>query len=91
MESASFVESRSDLQTFHFCLCPTDKNEFVRIVFKGGKRKGMVVTAYGGFGQKAVIAHHLIAFDAITTTAAAAVVIRWRTNREKDMPLVLAS
>ena len=47
MESASFVESRSDLQTFHFCLCPTDKNEFVRIVFKGGKRKGMVVTAYG--------------------------------------------
>ena len=33
---------------------------------KGGKRKGMVVTAYGGFGQKAVIAHHLIAFDAIT-------------------------
>ena len=66
MESASFVESRSDLQTFHFCLCPTDKNEFVRIVFKGGKRKGMVVTAYGGFGQKAVLAHHLIAFDAIT-------------------------
>ena len=86
MESASFVESRSDLQTFHFCLCPTDKNEFVRIVFKGGKRKGMVVTAYGGFGQKAVIAHHLIAFDAITEFF-----YRWRTNREKDMPLVLAS
>ena len=60
------VESRSDLQTFHFCLCPTDKNEFVRIVFKGGKRKGMVVTAYGGFGQNAVLAYLLIAFDAIT-------------------------
>ena len=45
---------------------PADKDKFVRIIFKGGKRKGMVVTAYGGFGQKAVIAHHLIAFDAIT-------------------------
>ena len=66
MESASFVESRSGLQTFHFGFCPADKDKFVRIIFKGGKRKGMVVTAYGGFGQKAVIAHHLIAFDALT-------------------------
>ena len=66
MESASFVESRSGLQTFHLCFCPTNKDEFVRIVFKGGKRKGMVGTAYGGFGQKAAIAHHLIAFDAVT-------------------------
>ena len=66
MESTSLVESRSGLQTFHLCFCPADKDEFVRIVFKGGKRKSMVGTTYSGFGQKAVIAHHLIAFDAIT-------------------------
>ena len=47
MESASFVESRSDLQTFHFCLCPTDKNEFVRIE---NMKKGLhVMVAAPGF------------------------------------------
>ena len=40
--------------------------ELVRFVFNGGKRKSMVGTTYSGFGQKAVIAHHFIAFDAVT-------------------------
>ena len=65
MESASLVESRSGLQTFHLCFCLADKDEFVRIVFKSGKRKGVVGTPHSGFGQKTVITHHSIAFDAV--------------------------
>ena len=33
---------------------------------KAAKEKVWSSRTYGGFGQKAVIAHHLIAFDAIT-------------------------
>ena len=65
MKRTSFVESRSGLQAFHLGFCPTNKDEFVRIVFKSGKRKGVVGTPHSGFGQKTVITHHSIAFDAV--------------------------
>ena len=66
MKRTSFVESRSGLQAFHLGFCPTNKDEFVRIVFKSGKRKGVVGTPHSGFGQKTVITHHSIAFDGLS-------------------------